>query len=90
MRLLQEEKVSAEEIHLIQNYIKGMLLNQFDSIFANTDKYIAIQQGIVPEFYFESYFEQLNQLDSDRIQHIAQTYFKPQALLEVVAGNFND
>lgn len=86
MEKLQNELVPEHELELVKNYMLGQLLKSADGPYAMTDLYLsAILQGKDLELYNQA-IERVQNITAERIQELANAYFKWEDMTIVIAG----
>lgn len=86
MNILKTTLVSEDELVLVKSFMKGVLLASMESIFSHVDKFkVAYFSGLSLDYY-TYYFEQINEIGSERVQKIAEQYFDYSDFLKVVVG----
>ena len=87
LRQLREEPISSKELDLVKRYVMGQILKSADGPFAQVSLLKNLHMhGLGFEFYKE-YEMMLDQLDSHRLQYLANKYLKKEDLCEIVVGN---
>ena len=87
MQVLQQDLVGKEELETVQKYMHGKLLSRFDGPFALAD---TLRTALEREESFSFYADMLDTIYSTtpmKLRELAQTYLKPDAAFEVVAGS---
>jgi predicted Zn-dependent peptidase len=89
LNILRNELISQEELSLVKSYIMGQILKSADGPFSQSTllKNMHIQSTGF-EFY-STYQHMLDNLDSEHLKSLANTYLKEQDLCEVVVGNIS-
>jgi zinc protease len=86
IRKLREEKVSQEELSLVQNYLMGSLMRSMDGPFALAERLrTALEFGQTLDYYKE-YAATIRQISAFRIQELAHEYLHEESLYQTVAG----
>ncbi|WBA41652.1 M16 family metallopeptidase [Hymenobacter canadensis] len=86
LRILQNERIPAEELQTVKNYMTGKFANELSTVFEQCDKYKNIVFLNLPANYYTNFIEQVNQLTADELLTLAQQYLSPADMIEVVAG----
>lgn len=83
---LQQDLVSTAELDLVRAYLLGNLLAEVDGPMNIAERYqtILIEQSQTE--HFDRLIEEVHSIDAQRLQQLAQTYLRPEALWEVVVG----
>ncbi|MCY7410662.1 MAG: insulinase family protein [Chitinophagales bacterium] len=83
---LRTEIIPEEELQLVKNYLLGVILADADGAFNVAE----IVRGLVvydqTEKNFYESIEKIKSVTSNELQVLAQKYFDPQTMIEVVAG----
>ena len=83
---LQNELVSAEELMLVRNSMKGELLRSYDSCLSLSDVWIYLHTLALPDDYFHQFWQTINTITASDLQRLACVYLNKDTLTEVVAG----
>ncbi len=86
IRLLQQEPVKRNELSLVKRYKAGNSISERETPFQLNRM---IRFSVSNEISFKTMndtFHQLQHLDSEKIMELANTYFMPDELIEVVCG----
>lgn len=83
---LQQEPVTAEELQTAKNYLLGRLLSRRETPFQVGDIVRSFVANDLPFEEEEIGFRATKEVTVETVQHMAQQYFRPEALLEVIAG----
>jgi len=86
MRKLMVEPIDADELYTVKNYMLGTLLNSLNTPFALADKFKSVHFNGIGYGYFNHYIETVRNISAEQILETCTTYFKPDNMLEVVAG----
>ena len=84
---LQKFPVLNNELNLVKNYYYGILLRNFDGIFSLLDRYIEINDYNISIEYWLTFLQVIKNIEIDEIQLLAQQYFDPNSMFEIVAGS---
>lgn len=86
MRKLMEEPVSADELALVKQYMTGESLRKRETPFQIAELLsFSLMNGLDFSALNKKY-EVIHSLTTEEVQRLAQTYFRPDGLLEVVCG----
>jgi zinc protease len=86
MKLLREEKVSADELESVRNYMLGSFVNSITTPFAVADKFKTVYfSGLGYDFY-KNYFQTLQTINPEILMATANKYFDEHYILESIAG----
>ncbi len=86
MKRMKEEKVSAEELETVRNYMLGSFVNSITTPFAVADKFKTIHfNGLGYDFY-KNYFNTLKNISPETLMATANKYFDENSMTESIAG----
>lgn len=83
---LQHTAIDKKELTLVKNYYYGVLLRYFDGIFPLLDRYIEVNDYDLPIDYWLDFLETIKNTEADELQALAQTYFQPESMTEIIVG----
>jgi len=83
---LRTEKVAEEELQRVKNYVLGEMLKNFDGPFALSDTYRSVLDYKLDFDYFQHIYNSIMHITSDDVLRLANTYFDPETMTQVVAG----
>lgn len=86
MNRLREDVVSEEELKLVKNYMLGTFLRNVDGPFALADRFKSILEYNLGYDYFDKYIETVKNISAVQLKDLANTYFKKESMIELVAG----
>ncbi|MCC2547492.1 insulinase family protein [Hymenobacter sp. BT175] len=86
LRRLQEERIPADELQTVKNYMTGKFANELSTVFEQCDKYKSLVFLNLPLTYYTDFLQQVRDTDAAYLQSLAQQYLSPDSMLEVVAG----
>ncbi len=87
IKRLQNEPVEKDELELVKNYLKGTLMQSLDGPFAQTKFHsLAIQQGRDPYEMLDEILLILNNINTETILELSNTYLKTDELFFAIAG----
>ena len=86
IKILQNEPVPLEELETVKNYMLGTFISEADTPFALADKFKTIHYSGLDYDYYQRYFQAIRDIDSKRIQELAQKYLILENLSKVVVG----
>ncbi|NOQ27745.1 MAG: insulinase family protein [Bacteroidales bacterium] len=89
IKKLREEKVSQEELSLVQNYMAGSLLRSFDGPFEISAAFRNIIDLDLDTDFYNKAVETLKTISPDEIQDIANKYFHEDTLIRTIAGKYS-
>ncbi|MDX2280944.1 MAG: pitrilysin family protein [Saprospiraceae bacterium] len=86
LKLLREKPVDEQELHMVRNYLLGMILNGLDGPLNTSD----VVRGLIIENQtkadFDHMVESIRNITPEILQELAQEYLKPEDLWLVTAG----
>ena len=89
MKLLREEKVSAEELELVKNYIYGAFLRNFDGPFALAERFQSAKDfGLGFDYYLKS-LDDIQKVTSKELLETANKYLDPEEMIRLVVGSMH-
>lgn len=83
---LQEEPISAEELHMNQQYLLGNYLNALDGPFAIASVWSELIRNDIDASYFQNILGAIRNAQATDLQALAQKYFKKEHITEIVVG----
>lgn len=83
---LRQQKVSAEELDLVKNYMLGSFLRSVDGAFAQADNFKSLLEYGLDYTFFDNYVEVVKAISSDEILDLAQKYLEPESLSLLTVG----
>ncbi|MFO0355501.1 MAG: M16 family metallopeptidase [Sphingobacteriaceae bacterium] len=86
LKRLREDKVGADELTTVKNYILGQFLRSVDGPFALADKFKGIWMYGLDYSYYENYFHAVNSATADQLRDLANKYLQEKDMIECVAG----
>ena len=86
MERLQQELVGPEELEMVKNYMIGDLCRSYEGPFSLADVWIFIHTAELENDFIEKSVKAIQTITAEKVQSLAQTYFKPGELIEVIAG----
>jgi predicted Zn-dependent peptidase len=84
--ILKKEPVSDDELTLVKNYLYGFLLRQFDGVFSQADRAILADDYHLTSDYWFQYIEVIKSVTPDTLLELANHYFDPNSMTEIVTG----
>ena len=86
IEILQNEKVDADELDKVKNYMLGSYLEDLGNIFQVSSLYLSyLQQGLTLQDYYET-IETIRNAGIDDVLNCAQKYFDKNKMVEVAVG----
>ncbi len=89
LKRLREEKISDDEISLVKNYVLGHILKSADGPFAQASLLKNMHIQGTDFSYFSDHRQFLDQLNSNRLKLLANTYLKDEDLCEIIVGDIS-
>jgi zinc protease len=86
MKRMKEEKVSAEELNTVRNYMLGSFVNSITTPFAVADKFKTIHFNSLGYDFYSHYFSTLKNITPEILMATAHKYFDENSISESVAG----
>ncbi|CCG98828.1 peptidase M16 domain protein [Fibrella aestuarina BUZ 2] len=83
---LQTEPVPTDELTVVQNYMAGEFVGSLNTPFEIADRYKLILLDGLPVDFLSTYIRRIRAVTAADIQEMAQTYFTPESMIEVVVG----
>lgn len=84
MQRLRDELIAEDELAMAKNTIVGELMRLLDGPFGIADIAIENLQSGMPTDYLNIFLRQINATDAVQLQRVAQKYFNPAQLTQVV------
>lgn len=84
MKVLREEKVSAEELLLVKNYLIGTVLGDLDGPFHIIGRWKNIILNQLPEDHFYRSIDSIKSVTPEKLQELANQYLDPKDYYELV------
>ncbi|MEJ6588812.1 MAG: pitrilysin family protein [Crocinitomicaceae bacterium] len=84
--LLQNEKVSQDELHLVKNHLFGQILKMSDGPYAMMDLYLSVESyGFETDFY-NSYIQRIHDINENDLLKIANSHLHWNEMSIISAG----
>ncbi|TGE21183.1 M16 family metallopeptidase [Hymenobacter metallicola] len=83
---LQNTPVPTDELQTVKNYMTGKFANELSTVFEQCDKYKNIIFLNLSPSYYSDFLTQINEVTSEEILRLAQSYLSPESMTEVIAG----
>lgn len=87
MKLLRTEKVGAEELQLVKNYMAGSLLKSLNGPFALGEMMRMLKEYHLPEDYFTNYISRIQDASSEDVLRMAQEYLNENDMMSLLVGS---
>jgi zinc protease len=84
LRILQDEAVPEDELHLVRNFMIGSILGDLDGAFQIIQRWKNLILNDLDENYFYNNINTIKTIGAEELQHLAQQYFKPEEFYELV------
>jgi len=86
IKKIKEEKISANELESVRNYMLGSFVNSITTPFSIADKFKTIHfNGLGYDFY-KNYFNTIRSINPETVINTAQKYLSEESMIEVTAG----
>ncbi|MCK9180489.1 MAG: pitrilysin family protein [Bacteroides sp.] len=86
MRRLKSEKVSANELSKVKNYMIGDLCRNYETAFSIADAWLAVKTSDLNQDYFAKMLSAIEDVSVDDIYVLANRYFNEEIMREVIVG----
>jgi len=83
---LKTEPVDKEELETVRNYMIGHFMSTFSSAFDLINRFKSVHQAGLSYDFYEEQLAYIRKFTEEDVQHIANTYFRRDGILEVVVG----
>lgn len=87
IEILQNEKVSYEELERVKNYMAGSFASGITTAFSQMDLFKEIHLHQIGYGFYENYLKTIEAITPEHILEMAQTHYQKQDLIEIVAGS---
>jgi len=84
--LLQNEKISEEELNGFKQYFLGNMLATFSNVFSDMVHSVTIKMLSLEEDYYQKLFGTIKNISGEEINHIAKKYLNPDKFVQVFVG----
>ena len=84
--LLQNEKISEEELNGFKQYFLGNMLATFSNVFSDMEHSVTIKMLSLEEDYYQKLFETIKNISGEEINHIAKKYLNLDKFVQVFVG----
>ena len=81
--LLQNEKISEEELNGFKQYFLGNMLATFSNVFSDMEHSVTVKMLSLEEDYYQKLFETIKKISGEEINHIAKKYLNPDMFVQV-------
>ena len=86
MRRLQEERVSDQELTMVKNYMMGEMCRSYEGPFSLSEAWIFVETAGLEKNFFLTHAKKIRSVSAEDLRDLAIKYFRPDDMLEVVAG----
>lgn len=86
MDRLRKERVGAEELDLVRNYMLGTFMRNVDGPFALADRFKGLLEYGLGYDYFDKYIATVRSISASQLMELANKYFDRASMIELVAG----
>lgn len=86
IRRLQEERISEQELTMVKNYMMGEMCRSYEGPFSLSDAWIFVETAGLEKNFFLTHAKKIRSVTADELRDLAIKYFRPDDMLEVVAG----
>jgi predicted Zn-dependent peptidase len=83
---LQEVPANPTTLTTFKNYLVGQLLISFDGLFSIMNKLTEVTLHGLPLHYYQNLLKAIQNLEATTVQAMAQKYFAPTKLCQVMVG----
>ncbi len=90
MQRMIHEPVSAQNLDITKNFMTGNFARSLESPRTMANFALNIERYDLPEDYYATYLERLNEVTAEDVRAMAEKYLKPDNSIIVVAGNKNE
>lgn len=86
IEILQQDKVSQEELKLVKNYLSGTFLRSTDGPLALSEIFKTLIANNIDLNYFDNYLTTIQSITDEQIRDAAQKYLQIPQLSELIVG----
>ena len=86
MQRLQDELMPEQELSMVKNYMMGEMCRSYEGPFSLSEAWIFIETAGLEKDFFQTHAEKIRNVTAGELREMAIRYFRPDELLEVVAG----
>jgi len=83
---LKIEKVSADELLLVKNYLLGSMLGSLENVFSHTDKFKQVYFSGLKLDYYDYYTQQVKDINAEDLLSLANKYLDFDKMIRVIVG----
>lgn len=84
MKILQEELIEEDELHLVRNYMMGSILGDLDGPFQIISRWKTYILNDLSEDYFYNSLQTIKTVSAEELQALAKKYLNPEDFYELV------
>lgn len=86
MRRLQDERIPEQELAMVKSYMLGEMCRSYEGPLSLSDAWIFVETAGLEKTFFQTLVKKICSVTASELQELAIKYFRPDDLLEVVAG----
>ncbi|MDF1550252.1 MAG: pitrilysin family protein [Bacteroidales bacterium] len=86
--ILREQLISAKELEMVKNYLRGEMLRVFDGPLQVSEIYTGLLNFNLDFDYYQDYFDTIKSIQPENIRELANKYLNTDSFTTVLAGNF--
>ena len=86
MQRLQEELITEQELTMVKNYMMGEMCRSYEGPFSLSEAWIFIETAGLENDFFQTLAKKTLSVTAEELRKLAIKYFRPDELVEVVAG----
>lgn len=83
---LKTQLIEEDELEMVKNYMRGMLLRSSDGVFSIAQQFKSVQFNGETLDFFQNFMKTIHSVQSEDLKRIANLYLNKSDLLEVVVG----
>lgn len=87
IRIMKDEPISQEEIASVRKFYMSILANTSENLFATLDYYISCYKNSLPNSFFSTTIDVLENITPAEIRQMAEKYFDLSNIKIAIAGN---
>ncbi|MBQ8866395.1 MAG: insulinase family protein [Bacteroidaceae bacterium] len=86
MRRLQDELIPEQELAMVKSYMLGEMCRSYEGPLSLSDAWIFVETAGLEKTFFQTMAEKIAHVTPSELQELAIRYFRPDDMVEVVAG----
>ena len=86
MRRLQDELITEQELTMVKNYMLGEMCRSYEGPFSLSEAWIFLETAGLENNFFQTLAKRTLCVTTEELRELAIKYFRPDDLVEVVAG----